>query len=272
MATLKGHQFSLVKFAVSSTIGAAAVAAPSRGNGHRAGAGAGGVLCATKANSSHVSLLQSSGLRCSPPHFLLHRQETTVQKTFTLGVRAISTNEFKTGTNIELDGAPWKVLEFLHVKPGKGAAFVRTKLRNYVTGNTVDRTFRAGEQIPLADLQKDVKQFSYMDGDQFVFMDMETYEEVRLSKAEVGDRTKFLAEGMDCSVLTWNDKVIDIDLPVTVKLKVTQSDPGLKGDTAQGGSKLVTVETGAQVNVPLFVNQDDVIVIQTKDGSYMSRA
>ncbi|KAL2610124.1 hypothetical protein R1flu_028697 [Riccia fluitans] len=184
---------------------------------------------------------------------------------------ALSSNEFRNGTNIEIDGAPWKILEFLHVKPGKGAAFVRTKLRNYVTGNTVERTFRAGENVDEATVTKEFKQFTYKDGEQYVFMDSETYEEVRVSEKEIGDRSKFLMEGMECSVLTWNGRVIDIDLPVTVKLKVIQADPGVKGDTAQGGSKIVTVETGAAVSVPLFVNQDDIIVIQTKDGSYISR-
>ncbi|KAG6556758.1 hypothetical protein Mapa_001702 [Marchantia paleacea] len=189
-----------------------------------------------------------------------------------VGVWALSSNDFRNGTNIEIDGAPWKILEFLHVKPGKGAAFVRTKLRNYVTGNTVDRTFRAGENVDEATILKEFKQYTYMDGEQYVFMDSETYEEVRISKEEIGDRSKFLMEGMECSVLSWNGRVIDMDLPVTVKLKVIQADPGVKGDTAQGGTKTVTVETGATVNVPLFVNQDDTIVIQTKDGSYISRA
>ncbi|KAL3678364.1 hypothetical protein R1sor_021320 [Riccia sorocarpa] len=184
---------------------------------------------------------------------------------------ALSSNEFRNGTNIELDGAPWKILEFLHVKPGKGAAFVRTKLRNYVTGNTVERTFRAGENVDEASVVKEMKQFTYKEGDQYVFMDLESYEEVRITDKEIGDRSKFLMEGMECSVLTWNGRVIDIELPVTVKLKVIQADPGVKGDTAQGGSKIVTVETGATVTVPLFVNQDDIIVIQTKDGSYISR-
>ncbi|BBN07234.1 elongation factor P [Marchantia polymorpha subsp. ruderalis] len=205
------------------------------------------------------------------PIGVIPRTLTRLSVSPSVGVWALSSNEFRNGTNIEIDGAPWKILEFLHVKPGKGAAFVRTKLRNYVTGNTVDRTFRAGENVDEATIMKEFKQYTYMDGEQYVFMDSETYEEVRISKEEIGDRSKFLMEGMECSVLSWNGRVIDMDLPVTVKLKVIQADPGVKGDTAQGGTKTVTVETGATVNVPLFVNQDDTIVIQTKDGSYISR-
>jgi len=189
----------------------------------------------------------------------------------TLEVFALSSNDFRGGTNIELDGAPWRVQEFLHVKPGKGAAFVRTKLRNYVTGNTVERTFRAGEQVDEAQIVKEVKQYTYMDGDQYVFMDMVTFEEVRLNLKELGDRSKWLKEGMDCNVLTWNNKVIDVDLPITVVVKITDTDPGLKGDTAQGGSKPATTETGAGVNVPLFVNIGDSIQVDTRTGQYMNR-
>jgi len=170
-----------------------------------------------------------------------------------------------------LDGAPWRVQEFLHVKPGKGAAFVRTKLRNYVTGNTVERTFRAGEQVDEANIAKEAKQYTYMDADQYVFMDMTTFEETRMSASELGDKTKWLKENMECMVLMWNDKVIDVELPITVVVKVTQTDPGLKGDTAQGGSKPATTETGAVVNVPLFVNHGDMIQVDTRTSQYMSR-
>lgn len=171
-----------------------------------------------------------------------------------------------------VDGAPWRVIEFLHVKPGKGAAFVRTKMRNYVTGNTVEKTFRAGSSIDEANIFKETKQFTYKDGAQFVFMDLTTYEEIRLDESEVGDKTKWLKEGMDCNVLFWNGKVIGFELPITVKLKVVDVDPGLKGDTAQGGSKPATLDTGAVVNVPLFVNIGDEILVDTRTGQYMSRA
>ncbi|CAK9868259.1 unnamed protein product [Sphagnum jensenii] len=189
-----------------------------------------------------------------------------------LELRAISSNDFRGGTNIVLDGAPWRVQEFLHVKPGKGAAFVRTKLRNYISGNTVERTFRAGEQVDEAQIVKDVKQHTYVDGDQYVFMDMVTFEETRLDLKDLGDRSKWLKEGMECNVLTWNGRVIDVDLPITVIVKVVETDPGLKGDTAQGGSKPATVETGAVVSVPLFVNIGDSIQVDTRTGSYMNRA
>lgn len=187
-------------------------------------------------------------------------------------VYAFSSNDIKVGSSIEVDGAPWRVLEFLHVKPGKGAAFVRTKMRNYVTGNTVEKTFRAGSTIQEADIVKETKQFTYKDGVQFVFMDLSTYEEVRLNDSDVGDKKKWLKEGMDCIVLFWNGKVIDFELPITVKLSVVSVDPGLKGDTAQGGSKPATVDTGAVVNVPLFVNTGDEILVDTRTGQYMSRA
>ncbi|CAI5475692.1 unnamed protein product [Closterium sp. Yama58-4] len=190
-----------------------------------------------------------------------------------LQIFAISSNDFRVGTSIELDGAPWRVQEFLHVKPGKGAAFVRTKLRNFITGNTVERTFRAGESVDEASVIKDVKQFTYLDGEDYVFMDMVTYEETRVTKAQLGDRVKFLKEGMECNVLTWNDKVIDLELPITLKVKVVQTDPGVKGDTAGGGgTKPATIETGATVSVPLFIEEGEMITVDTRTGSYMGRA
>ncbi|KAJ4979720.1 hypothetical protein NE237_010500 [Protea cynaroides] len=185
---------------------------------------------------------------------------------------ALTSNDIKVGSNLEVDGAPWKVIEFLHVKPGKGAAFVRTKMRNYVTRNTVEKTFRAGSTIKEATMLKETKQYTYKDGNQFVFMDLSTYEEVRLNESDVGDRTKWLKEGMDCTVLFWNGKVIDFEVPISVKLTVVDVDPGLKGDTAQGGSKPATLDTGAVVNVPLFVNIGDEILVDTRTGQYMNRA
>ncbi|CAN8270003.1 unnamed protein product [Cochlearia groenlandica] len=185
---------------------------------------------------------------------------------------SLSANDIKAGTNIEVDGAPWRVLEFLHVKPGKGAAFVRTKIRNYVNGSTVERTFRAGISVEEANVYKETKQFTYKDGSQFVFMDLTTYEETRLNESDMGDKTKWLKEGMECILLYWKDKVIDFDLPITVQLKVVDVDPGLRGDTAQGGSKPATVETGAVVTVPLFVNVGEEILVDTRTGAYMNRA
>ncbi|XVF84164.1 hypothetical protein PTKIN_Ptkin17bG0003600 [Pterospermum kingtungense] len=162
-----------------------------------------------------------------------------------LRIYALSSNDIKVGTNLEVDGAPWRVLEFLHVKPGKGAAFVRTKMRNYITGNTVEKTFRAGSTIDEANVFKETKQFTYKDGPQFVFMDLNTFEETRLNEADVRDKTKWLKEGMDCNLLFWNGKVIDFELPITVQLTVVNVDPGLKGDTASGGSKPATLDTAA---------------------------
>ncbi|RCV36829.1 hypothetical protein SETIT_8G013200v2 [Setaria italica] len=186
-------------------------------------------------------------------------------------IYALSSNDIRVGTNVEVDGAPWKVLEFLHVKPGKGAAFVRTKMRNYVTGNTVEKTFRAGSTLQEPSLSKETKQFTYKDGSQFVFMDLTTFEESRLNEADVGDKQKWLKEGMDCNLLYWNGKIIDFELPITVRLTVTDTDPGAS-DSAQGGTKPATLETGAVVTVPSFVNVGDDILVDSRTGQYMNRA
>ncbi|KAF7146772.1 hypothetical protein RHSIM_Rhsim04G0121700 [Rhododendron simsii] len=262
---------------------------------------------------------------------------------------------------IEVGGAPWKVIEFLHVKPGKGAAFVRTTLRNYVTGNTVEKTFRAGAKVEQADIFKETKQYTYKDGGQFVLMDLTNYEEFRLDESYVGDKAKWMKEGMDCNLLFWNGKalctvkmvfhglvfsghssgyvaykgrcgrigfnswhqvaspwchcgmeftgggrgvvgcgivdmvgkrvmrvywgwngsredneldnnvVIGFEVPMNVKLTVVDVDPSAKADSAQGGSKPATLETGAVVNVPLFIDRDEVITVDTETGQYLSR-
>ncbi|NET56751.1 MAG: elongation factor P [Symploca sp. SIO2E6] len=183
----------------------------------------------------------------------------------------ISSNDFRTGTTIELDGAVWRVTEFLHVKPGKGSAFVRTKIKNVQTGNVVDRTFRAGETVPQANLEKNTMQYTYKDGDFFVFMDMGTFEESRLSKSQIGDRVKYLSEGMEVEVLTWDERVLEVELPNSVVLEVIETDPGVKGDTATGGTKPATVSTGAQVMVPLFISKGERIKIDTRNDSYLGR-
>lgn len=187
-----------------------------------------------------------------------------------LTVRAgtISTNDFKVGVNIEVSSAPWKVVEFMHVKPGKGSAFVRSKIKNYITKSTQEMTFRAGEKLQTADVEKRKMQYTYMDGDQYVFMDMETYEETRIND---DDFSKFLLEGQTCDVLSWNGKVIGVDLPLTVDLEVTMTDPGIKGNTASGGDKPATVETGAVVTVPLFIQIGEKIKVDTTTGKYLSR-
>ncbi len=183
----------------------------------------------------------------------------------------ISSNDFRTGVTVELDGSVWRVVEFLHVKPGKGSAFVRTKLKNVQTGNTVERTFRAGETVPQANLEKRTMQHTYKDGEEFVFMDMETYEETRMNGESLGDRVNFLKEEMEVNVIFWDDKVLEIELPTSVVLEITDTDPGVKGDTATGGTKPATVETGAQVMVPLFISIGEKIKIDTRDGSYLGR-
>lgn len=183
----------------------------------------------------------------------------------------ISSNDFRTGTSIELDGSVWRVVEFLHVKPGKGSAFVRTKLKNVQTGSTVDRTFRAGETMPQAVLEKKTMQHTYKENDQYVFMDMETYEENRLSEAQIGEGVKYIKEEMEVNVLMWNDQVLEVELPNSVTLEVSQTDPGVKGDTATGGTKPAIVETGAQVMVPLFIAQGEKIKVDTRNGSYLGR-
>lgn len=155
------------------------------------------------------------------------------------------------------------------MKPGKGAAFVRTKLKNYITGGTVEKTFRAGEKVQQANLNRTTKQYTYMDGDQYVFMDMTTYEETRLPKDDAW--AKYLKEGMECEVLVWNDKVIGVDLPKTVVLEVVETDPGLRGDTQSGGSKPATLETGAVIQVPLFINIGEKIKVDTRSDQYLSR-
>lgn len=183
----------------------------------------------------------------------------------------ISSNDFRTGVTIELDGQVWRVTEFLHVKPGKGSAFVRTTLKNVQTGNKLERTFRAGETVPQANLEKNVMQYTYKEGDQFVFMDMETFEQAPLNPEQIGDGVKYLKEGMEVNVIRWNDQILEVELPNSVVLEVTDTDPGVKGDTATGGTKPATVETGATVMVPLFISIGERIKIDTRSDTYLGR-
>ncbi len=183
----------------------------------------------------------------------------------------ISSNDFRPGVTIVLDGSVWRVVEFLHVKPGKGSAFVRTKLKNVHNGSVVEKTFRAGETVPQATLEKRTMQHTYKEGDQFVFMDMESYEESTFNTAQIGDRVKYLNEGMEVNVVTWGEQVLEVELPNSVVLEVIAADPGVKGDTATGGSKPATVSTGAQVMVPLFISVGERIKIDTRSDSYLGR-
>ncbi|HEY9801651.1 MAG TPA: elongation factor P [Leptolyngbyaceae cyanobacterium] len=183
----------------------------------------------------------------------------------------ISSNDFRPGVSIVLDGSVWRVIDFLHVKPGKGSAFVRTTLKNVQSGKVLERTFRAGETVPQATLEKITMQHTYKEGDEFVFMDMESYEEGRLSATQIGDRVKYLKEGMEVNVIRWGEQVLEVELPNSVVLEVVQTDPGVKGDTATGGTKPATVETGAIVMVPLFISQGERIKIDTRDDKYLGR-
>ena len=183
----------------------------------------------------------------------------------------ISTNEFKTNVTVTIDGDAWQVVEFQHVKPGKGAAFVRAKMRNMCTGAVVERTFNAGERLPKAHIDRRAMQYLYESDGNYVFMDNETYEQSELTKEQLGNAINFLKENMDAKIMIYNGRVIGVDLPNTVELTVVKTDPGIRGDTATGGSKPATLETGYIIQVPFFVNQGDTIRVDTRTGEYMSR-
>ena len=183
----------------------------------------------------------------------------------------ISTNDFHTGLTIELDGELYTVVEFQHVKPGKGAAFVRSKLKNLRTGATTERTFRAGEKVPRAIMERKSMEYLYSTGDEYYLMDMETYEQIALSKEQMEGAISYLKENMVLTVVMHGEKVVGVELPNTVELKVVQTDPGVKGDTAAGGSKPATLETGLVVQVPFFINEGDVLRIDTRTGEYIER-
>lgn len=184
----------------------------------------------------------------------------------------ISTNEFHTGITIELEGDIYNVLEFQHVKPGKGAAFVRSKLKNLRTGSIVDRTFRAGEKIARAHLERKEMEFLYRDDDLFHMMDMESYDQIALTAEQIGQGVKYLKENDRLNVLMHGEEVVGVDVPLTVILKVAEAEPGIKGDTASGATKHATLETGLVVQVPLFVNSGDSIKVDTRTGAYVERA
>ncbi|MEN9205320.1 MAG: elongation factor P [Thermostichales cyanobacterium DRC_bins_46] len=183
----------------------------------------------------------------------------------------ISSNDFRPGVSIELDNSVWKVIDFLHVKPGKGAAFVRTKLKNLQTGNVIERTFRAGETVPQASIEKVDMQYLYPEEGGYVFMDMESYEQVSISRAQLGTASTTWKENMQVAVIKWNGTVLDIELPNTVVLEVVETDPGVKGDTATGGSKLAKLETGAEISVPLFIKVGEKVRVDTRTNTYLGR-
>lgn len=184
----------------------------------------------------------------------------------------ISVNEFRTGLTIEVDGDIWRVMEFQHVKPGKGAAFVRSKLRNLRSGNVNEKTFRAGEKVGRAQIDNRRMQYLYANGDEHVFMDNESYEQIELPSSQLEYELKFLKENMEVHVISYKGEVLGVELPVTVTLEVAETEPGIKGDTASGGSKPAKMETGLVVQVPFFVNQGDKLIINTEEGEYVSRA
>ena len=183
----------------------------------------------------------------------------------------ISAGDFRNGVTIEVDGNIFQIIEFQHVKPGKGAAFVRTKLKNIINGGVVEKTFRPTEKFPQARIDRKDMQYLYADGDLFTFMDTETYDQISLNKDTVGDALKFVKENEVCKVCSHNGSVFAVEPPLFVELEITDTEPGFKGDTATGASKPATVETGAVVSVPLFVNQGDKIKIDTRTGEYLSR-
>lgn len=185
----------------------------------------------------------------------------------------ISVNDFRTNVTIELDGDIFQVIEFQHVKPGKGAAFVRSKLRNLRNGAIAEKTFRAGEKVAKAHIENSRMQYLYASGDMYVFMNNETYDQIELSEAQIQYELKFLKENMDVSIMSYQGETLGVELPNTVELEVTDTEPGIKGDTASGGSKPATMETGLVVNVPFFVNIGDKLIINTTEGGrYVSRA
>jgi len=184
---------------------------------------------------------------------------------------ALATSDFKNGLKIEIASEPYTIVNFQHVKPGKGGAFVRTKLKNLRNGKVVDKTFRAGEKVEAPDIQERSMQFLYFDGDNLVFMDSETYDQIPFSQEQVGDSMKYLTENLDCEVLFWNGKPINVELPPFIEAVITQCDPGMKGDTAQGATKPATIETGAVVTVPLFLKEGERIRVDTRTGAYVER-
>ena len=183
----------------------------------------------------------------------------------------ISAGDFRNGITIEIDNNIYQIVEFQHVKPGKGAAFVRTKLRNIINGGMIEKTFRPTEKCPQARIDRKDMQYLYSDGDLFHFMDVSTYEQIALDEDAVGDTLKFVKENEMVKVCSHNGNVFAIEPPLFVELEITNTEPGFKGDTAQGATKPAVVETGATVYVPLFVEQNDVIKIDTRSGDYLSR-
>lgn len=183
----------------------------------------------------------------------------------------LSTTDFRRGLKIEMDGVPYEIVDFLHVKPGKGGAFIRTKLKNMINGRVVENTFRSGEKMIKPDLESKEMQYLYRESEEFVFMDMVSYEQLHVGMAQLGEKAGYLKDGMELKMLLYKGQPLDIDLPAAVTLEVTDTEPGVKGDTVSGASKSAVVETGISVNVPLFVNIGDKIKVDTRTGAYIGR-
>ena len=183
----------------------------------------------------------------------------------------ISTNDFHTGLTIELEGDIYTVVDFQHVKPGKGSAFVRSRLKNIRSGAVVEKTFRAGEKVPRALIERKEMEYLYNTGEESIFMDTESYEQISLSLSQVEDNIKYLRENARLQVLFYQEKIIGVELPHFVELKVAETEPGFKGDTAAGGSKPAKLETGLVVQVPFFINEGDILKIDTRSGTYIER-
>ncbi len=182
-----------------------------------------------------------------------------------------STAEFKKGLKIEIDGIPYIIVDFQHVKPGKGGAFVRTKLKNLINGRVVDQTFRSGEKVEKPDLMEREMQYLYREGDRYCMMDNETYEQIMLTEEQVGEARLYLIENLNVEVLFFNKAPLALELPNFVELEVARTEPGVKGDTAAGGTKPATLESGATIQVPLFINEGDRVRVDTRTGTYIER-
>ena len=183
-----------------------------------------------------------------------------------------TTNDLKNGMTLDIDGQLWNVIEFQHVKPGKGPAFVRTKMRQVLTGKVVEKTFNAGVKVEVAILEKREMNFLYKEGEDFVFMDNKTYDQMLISSATVGESANYMLENTEAIVAVHEGNPLYIELPAAVTLTITYTEPGLQGDRSSGGTKPATVETGIVVQVPLFIKQDEKILVDTRDGSYLGRA
>lgn len=184
----------------------------------------------------------------------------------------ISTSDFRTGTTVTIDGDAWQVIDFQHVKPGKGAAFVRAKIRNLCSGAVIERTFNPADKMPKAHIVRREVEYLYENDGLYTFMDLETFEQSELTKETLGNALNFIKENNKIAIQVYNDKIIGLDLPVAVELTVVETDPGIRGDTATGGTKPATMDTGYVVKVPLFINVGDVLRIDTRTGEYLERA